>query len=87
MTKKELLFKQEQLQKQLADVQKQLEKYDTAFNINDNEKPYKKYSIAECSQLYEISKRAYEWLNENPQNTILDYNAQCPVAYRVLLEH
>ena len=80
MTKKELLFKQEQLQKQL-------EKYDTAFNIHDNEKPYKKYTIAECSQLYEISKRAYEWLNENPQNNILDYNAQCPVAYRVLLEH
>ena len=87
MTKKELLWKQEHLQKQLADVQKQLEAYDTAFNINDTAKPYKKYSIAECSQLYEISKRAYEWLNENPQQSIIDYNAQCPTAYRVLLEH
>lgn len=87
MTKKELLFKQEQLQKQLAEVQQQLEKYETAFCINQPGKPYKKYNIAEMNELYSISKRAYEWLNENPQNNILDYNAQCPIAYRVLLEN
>lgn len=87
MTKKELLFKQEQLQKQLIDVQKQLEAYDTAFSIDQPEKPYQKYNIAEISQLYAISLRAYEWLNGNQQKSIIDYNNQCPTAYRVLLEH
>ena len=87
MTKKELLFKQEQLQKQLAEVQQQLEKYETAFSINQPGKPYKKYNIAEMNELYSISQRAYEWLTENQQQSIIDYNAQCPVAYRVLLEH
>ena len=87
MTKQELLFKQEQLQKQLEDIRTQLEKFDTAFNINQPAKPYKKYALYEINQLYSISERAYNWLNDNQDKSILDYNKQCPNAYKVLLEH
>lgn len=87
MTKRELLAKQDYLQKQLADVNRQLEMMETAFSIKDTTKPFSKYSLCEINELYAISPKAYDYLSENRNETILDYNRQSAKDYRVLLEN
>lgn len=74
MTKFDLEFKIKQTRELLQKYEKQLADMETVFYIDDKEKPFKKWSIKEQSELYQINSKAWEWLTENTENNILDYN-------------
>jgi hypothetical protein len=75
MTKYELKQKKERLQKQLEEVNKELERMSKTLLLKDNEKPFSKYTISEMNNLCEISEKAFNWMNENKDKNIYDYNA------------
>lgn len=74
MTKNELEFKIKRLREQLKNAEAELEKMNAVFYIDDKEKPFKKWSINEQQELYKINIKAWEWLCDNKDSTILDYN-------------
>lgn len=65
--------------------QKQVEKMETAFDIQDMNKPFKKYTVGELNQLYNISEKAYEWSRENADSNIYDYNLMALKEDRIIL--
>lgn len=85
-TKYELQQKRDRLQKQLNEVNEALEKMNKTLCLDNNEKPFSKYSISEMSDLLDCSEMAYNWLNENKDKSIIDFNNSQPKAYRVVLE-
>lgn len=74
MTKSDLEFKIQQTRKQLAKYEEELKKMNEVFYIDDKEKPFKKWTISEQNQLYNIKNQAWQWLSENKDSSILDYN-------------
>lgn len=76
MTKLELQQKQEYYRRKLNEINAELERMDKVFTIHDKEKPFRKYSVIEMNELFDISQDAFNWLSENNENNILDYNAQ-----------
>lgn len=65
--------------------QKEVERMETAFSIADMNKPFRKYTVAELSQLFNISDKAYEWSRENADSNIYDYNLLAPKDDRIIL--
>lgn len=65
--------------------QKEVERMETAFDIADLNKPFRKYTVAELSQLYNISEKAYDWSRENADNNIYDYNLLATKDDRIIL--
>lgn len=65
--------------------QKEVERMETAFDISDMNKPFKKYTINETQQLYNISEKAYEWMLENKDANIYDYNLMALKEDRIIL--
>lgn len=74
MTKLELEYKIQRLKEQLAKYQEQLDNMNTVFYINDNNKPFQKWSMKEQNDLYSINQVAWEWLTNNKECSIIDYN-------------
>ena len=74
MTKFDLEFKIKQTRELLQKYEKQLADMETVFYIDDKEKPFKKWTIKEQNELYQINSKAWEWLSANTENNILDYN-------------
>lgn len=66
------------LMKELEKVNLELEKFGTVFCIKDKEKSFRKYSVNEMNELYNISKSAFEYLESNRDESILDYNKIAP---------
>lgn len=58
---------------------------ETAFDIADMNKPFKKYTVNELNQLYNISEKAYEWSRENADSNIYDYNLMAIKEDRIIL--
>ena len=65
--------------------QKEVERMETAFDIADLNKPFRKYTVAELSELYNISEKAYDWSRENADNNIYDYNLLATKDDRIIL--
>lgn len=65
--------------------QKEVERMETAFDIADLNKPFRKYTVAELSQLYNISGKAYDWSRENADSNIYDYNLLATKDDRIIL--
>ncbi len=65
--------------------QKEVERMETAFDIADLNKPFRKYSVAELSKLYNISEKAYDWSRENADSNIYDYNLLATKDDRIIL--
>lgn len=65
--------------------QKEVERMESAFDIADLNKPFRKYTVAELSQLYNISEKAYDWSRENADNNIYDYNLLATKDDRIIL--
>lgn len=65
--------------------QKEVERMETAFDIHDMNKPFKKYTINEIQQLYNISEKAYEWMQENQDSNIYDYNLMALKEDKIIL--
>lgn len=65
--------------------QKEVERMETAFDIADLNKPFRKYTVAELSQLYNISEKAYDWSRENADSNIYDYNLLATKDDRIIL--
>lgn len=65
--------------------QKEVDRMETAFDIADLNKPFRKYTVAELSQLYNISEKAYDWSRENADNNIYDYNLLATKDDRIIL--
>lgn len=86
MTKYELQQKRDRLQKELKEVTVQLEKMNKVLSLDNNEKPFSKYTLGETNDLFDISEKAYIWLVENKDKNIYDYNATVPTANRIVLE-
>lgn len=74
MTKCDLEFKIRQTRELLQKYEKQLADMETVFYIDDKEKPFRKWTIKEQHELYQINSKAWEWLTENTESNILDYN-------------
>lgn len=87
MTKAEVKQKVDYHSRKLAEYKKELERMETAFEISDMNKPFRKYTINDLQALLEVSQKAYEWSREeeNRNATIYDYNLQAYVEDRVLL--
>lgn len=86
MTKYELQQKRDRLQKELKEVTAQLEKMNKVLSLDNNEKPFSKYTLGETNDLFDISEKAYNWFIENKDKNIYDYNATVPKANRIVLE-
>ena len=80
-------MKKEYLQN-IADIDTQLEAIgDNTLKLQgDKAKPFKKYSMAERQNLYNINQKAYEWLAAHKDESVLDYNMLHAAANRVVLE-
>lgn len=65
--------------------QKEADRMETAFDIADMNKPFKKYTVNELNQLYNISEKAYEWSRENADSNIYDYNLMAIKEDRIIL--
>lgn len=76
MTRLELQQKQEYYRRKLNEINTELDRMDKVFTIHDKEKPFRKYTLIEMRELSDVSMDAYEWLNENKEMSVLDYNAQ-----------
>lgn len=86
LTKYELKQKKERLQKELAEVNAKLEKLNKTLQLDNNEKPFSKYTIGEMENLLDCSEKAYNWLSENKDKNIYDFNATQPTANKVVLD-
>lgn len=86
MTKYELKAKRERLIKQLNEVDSLLEKMNKSLCLDNNEKPFSKYTLRETNDLLDINEKAYNWLSENKEKSICDYNRVHPKAENVSLE-
>lgn len=51
-----------------------LDKMDAVFDIQDFNKPFRKYSIEELQRLLNVSEKAYDYSRENQDSNIYDYN-------------
>ena len=83
-----LLEAQQKLQYHYAkwqEYQKEVERLETAFSIDNMQKPFKKYSLHELQKLFTLSNKAYEWGKENADSNIYDYNFMATKEDQVLL--
>lgn len=85
-TKTELKQKAEYYKRKLAEVQKELDRMETCFCIDDKEKPFSKYNIQEMNDLYAINQTAFEYLDANKSESIMDYNLSASKEKQVMLE-
>lgn len=46
----------------------------TVFYIDNKYKPFNKWNIKEQQDLYNINQKAWEWLTNNKECSIIDYN-------------
>lgn len=83
MTKKELEYKIQQQRKKLNELLAEYEKMNQVFDIDNKEKPFKKWSLAEQEQLFELKESAYSWLLDNKDKSILDYNNEHTKEQRI----
>ena len=74
MTKIELENKIKKLREQLTKAEEELEKMNTVFYIDNKYKPFIKWNIKEQQDLYNINQKAWEWLTNNKECSIIDYN-------------
>lgn len=85
LSKYELNQKKMKLLEQLQEIQTAIDKRGQEFSI-DTSTPFKKWSLAETNELYELSPFAFEWfINDNQDKTILDYNETQPKEKRIKL--
>lgn len=87
MTKFEVQQKVAYYRKKLEEYQAILDDMEKVFDIDDFNKPFRKYSINDLQALLDISEKAYEWSREeeNKDATIYDYNLQACAAERIIL--
>lgn len=87
-TKAQLENMRKQYLQKIADIDTQLEAIgnNTLKLQGDKAKPFKKYSIAERQNLYNINQNAYEQLAAHKDESVLDYNTLQTAANRVILE-
>ena len=85
LSKYELNQKKMKLLEQLQEIQTAIDKRGQEFSI-DTATPFKKWSLAETNELYELSPFAFEWfINDNQDKTILDFNETQPKEKRIKL--
>lgn len=87
MTKFEAQQKVNYYRKKLEEYQAILDDMEKVFDIDDFNKPFRKYSINDLQALLDVSEKAYEWSREeeNKDATIYDYNLQVCAAARITL--
>lgn len=87
MTKFEAEQKVAYYRKKLEEYQAILDDMEKVFDIDDFNKPFRKYSINDLQALLDVSEKAYEWSREeeNIDATIYDYNLQACAAERITL--
>lgn len=87
MTRLEAQQKVEYYRKKLNEYQAVLDKMDAVFDIQDFNKPFRKYTIDELQRLLDVSEKAYEWSREeeNANSNIYDYNLLSPKEDRITL--
>lgn len=76
MTRKQLENRRNELLKELSTIDKQIDAIgDNVLRLKDKNKPFQKWSISECQNLYSLSNTAYEWFGKHPNETIDIYNS------------
>lgn len=65
----------------------QLESMDKVLELSDNRKPFRKYTVAECQNLWEINPDVFDWSQEkeNLDKSIVDYNNSVMKSQRIPL--
>lgn len=66
--KKSLEEKQEQIEVRLKKLA------ENVLTLKQENKPFKTYSLTERNAVFNLSQNAYEWLNEDQNRTIEEYN-------------
>lgn len=85
MTKLEAQQKAKYYYEKWQEYQAVLDKMDMVFDIQDFNKPFRKYSIGELQALLEVSEKAYEYSRENGESNIYDYNLLSAKEDRITL--
>lgn len=74
LTKEVLLSQKAQIEKELDELNKRIEALPPTLKLRNAEMPFKRWSIAERQNLFDISQDAYDYLSANQEKTIGDFN-------------
>lgn len=86
MTKHEIERRIQEHNSALKKLYEQLENACDELTLDNYEKPFRKWSLAEQAALNDLNSAAYDWFySGNTDKTILDYNASVPRLERVPL--
>lgn len=83
MSKVELKTLLEQYKIKQAEIESILNARGNELILNNVNAPFRKWSIDEKQQLFNINQRAFEYLANNPNDTIADYNVILPVGNKI----
>ena len=86
MTKQELIIKQGDLLRELAKVERDLQRYDRTLDIEDKNRPFCNWTLLDTAALFDYDAEIYNYFTEHPQMSITDYNAGQPIEERIKLE-
>lgn len=75
MTKKEVQQKIEYHIKKAMEYKKELERMSMVLDLKgEMDKPFNKYDMQEMNQLLTMNEKAFNWLNQNKEKNIYDWN-------------
>lgn len=84
-TKAEIVDEIAGYKSKIRKLEKELERYTKTVSI-DCDLPFYKMGLNDRTQLYEYDKEVYTYFQDNPTETIADYNKQCAIGKEILLE-
>lgn len=86
MTKQELIIKRGDLLRDLAKVEKEIQRYERTLYISDKDRAFHDWTLVDTAALFDYDAEIYNYFTEHPQMSVSDYNAKCPVDERIKLE-
>lgn len=86
-SKAQLKERRNELMKQVAAIDKELDAIgDNTLSLKNRDYPFRRWSITECSRLYDINPIAYEWFGKHREATVAEYNALHFSTNKIVLE-